>query len=155
MSLPRRLFAALGATAVLLSLTACSQTLSMKPAPHADASLCADMMTNLPASIAEQERMWTDAQSTAAWGAPSITMICGVEEPAASTLPCTSVSGIDWLVDESDPTWYTVTSFGRSPAVQVHINQEQYVDPAEVLQRIGKAMTTFPLTAECTVKTTH
>lgn len=112
-------------------------------------------MVNLPSPLAGQDRVWTDAQSTAAWGDPTtIYMTCGVEEPAVSLLPCTTVGGIDWLVDESERPWYRVTSFGRSPAIQMYINQGEYVDSSAVLQRIANTMRDFPRTAECTDKPT-
>lgn len=114
------------------------------------------MMTRLSDTLADQERVWTDAQSTAAWGSPAtILMVCGVEEPAVSDLPCTSIAGFDWLVDESDENWYRVTTFGRSPAVQLGISTTAYVDKASVLDRISKTMSDFTRTNECIEKTTH
>ncbi len=153
MRLPRVLVALTAATALVASLTACTPTITAKPGPYADDPRCAEIMVNLPSPLAGKDRVWTDAQSTAAWGEPTaIVMTCGVEEPAASTLPCTTVNGIDWLVDDSDEGYYWITSFGRSPAVQVFMDRTQYADSAEVLSRVAKTMTTFPLTGKCTAQ---
>lgn len=150
MRLPRVL-ALSAAVALAASLTACAPTITTKAGPYADDPLCAEVMVNLPSPLAGKDRVWTDAQSTAAWGQPTaIIMTCGVEAPAASTLPCTTVNGIDWLVDDSDEGYYWITSFGRSPAVQVFIDTTQYADSAEVLSRIAKTMTSFPRTGTCT-----
>ena len=150
MSLPRRLFAVAGVFALLAGISACTPTVSLEPGPQAGDPLCAELMTNLPSPLAGKDRVWTDAQSTAAWGNPTaILMTCGVTPPVVSALPCQSIAGIDWLVDESEKPWYRVTSYGRQPAIQAYINTTEYVDPSEVLQRLAKTMTNFPLTAKC------
>lgn len=114
------------------------------------------------------DRVWTDSQATVAWGSPSsIIMSCGVEEVAASTFPCETVGGIDWIIDNSDPTFYRLTTFGREPAVQVFINLEnlrdqQLTDAATsdsdanaVVTRLAKYVANFPTTGKtCTPRPT-
>ncbi len=124
---PRRLrsLAAPLATLVLAAaaLTGCSSTVSMTPAPGANDPLCAQLMAQLPSTVAGQQRRWTDAQSTGAWGNPSaILFTCGVTPPGPTTLRCISLGGVDWLVDESDSPRFRLTTFGRTPAVQLYID---------------------------------
>lgn len=156
MSFTRRsaALAVLGLSATLL--VGCSPTIALEPAPDANNPLCANVMVNLPDTIAANEastsleRVWTDAQSTAAWGDPvSIYFTCGVEVPAASALPCQSFQGFDWLIDDTDAPFFRMTVFGREPAIQVYFNSE-VVSSAEVLGRIGKAAQDLPLTGACT-----
>ena len=160
MSFPRRAaaVAVLGLSAALLA--ACSPTIALEPAPDANNPLCANVMVNLPKSLAANDpstslkRVWTDAQSTAAWGDPvSVYFSCGVDVPAASLLPCQSHQGFDWLIDDTDAPFYRMTVFGREPAIQVYFNSE-IISSVEVLSRIGKAAQDLPLTGSCTERPT-
>ncbi len=97
----------------------------MEAAKGANDPACAQVVSRLPKTISGQERRWTDAQATGAWGDPAaILLICGLEAPGPSTLPCRPFDGVDWLVDESqaDQNRYTLTTFGRQPAVQVYLD---------------------------------
>lgn len=156
MSFPRRTtaLAILGLSATLLA--GCSTTIALEPAPDANNPLCANVMVNLPDSIAANDpntslkRVWTDAQSTAAWGDPvSIYFSCGVDVPVASELVCQTHQGFDWLIDDTDAPFYRMTVFGREPAIQVYFNSE-VVSSVEVLSRVGKAAQDLPLTGKCT-----
>ncbi len=126
----------------ILALTGCTQTISMQPAPDSNNPLCADVMVRLPDSIQNVsrtdtaavgegfqpvlERVWTDAQATAAWGENGVvTLVCGVPEPGPVALPCSSSGGIDWLVDSSDPARTRMITYGREPATQVEFDRTQ------------------------------
>lgn len=126
----------------MLLLAGCTQTISMKPAPDSNNPLCADVMVRLPDSIRNVsrseaaavgegfqpvlKRVWTDAQSTAAWGKNGVvTLVCGIPEPGPVPLPCSSSGGIDWLVDASDPTRTRMITYGREPATQVEFDPTQ------------------------------
>lgn len=125
MSRPRRSLAAASALLLVAALGGCAATVSMQPADDANDPACAAVSVRLPASIAGQERRYTDAQATGAWGSPtSILLTCGVEPPGPSTLRCQSLNGVDWLVDESEAEddRYTFTTYGRDPAVQVYLD---------------------------------
>lgn len=125
--------------ALLPGLAACSTTVAMQPAKLANDPACAEIVARLPKTISGQERRWTDAQATGAWGNPaSFLMTCGLEAPAPSTLPCRSFDGVDWLVDESQAAdnRYTLTTFGRQPAVQVFLDY-QAASSADVAQALG------------------
>ncbi|MFS0794113.1 DUF3515 family protein [Microbacterium sp. 1P10AE] len=121
----RRSLALIAVLALLPGLAACSTTVSMEAAKGANDPACAQVVSRLPKTISGQERRWTDAQATGAWGDPAaILLTCGLEAPGPSTLPCRPFDGVDWLVDESqaDQNRYTLTTFGRQPAVQVYLD---------------------------------
>ena len=134
-----RSLALLAALALVPGLAACSTTVAMEPAKLANDPACASVISRLPESISGQERRWTDAQATGAWGDPaSILMTCGLEPPAPSTLPCRSFDGVDWLVDESEAAdnRFTLTTFGRSPALQVYLDFDN-ASSGDVAQALG------------------
>lgn len=126
----------------------------MQPAKDANNPACAEITSRLPKTISGLERRWTDAQSTGAWGDPSaILMTCGLETPGPSTLPCRAFDGVDWLVDESQASEnrYTLTTFGRSPAVQIYLDYSA-ASSADVAQALGPLIRSYlPATgAVCT-----
>mgnify|MGYP003747112013 FL=1 len=128
----------------------------MQPGREANDPACAEIVSRLPQTLGGQERRWTDAQATGAWGTPaSVLMTCGLEDPPPSTLPCRDFEGVDWLVDESqaDDNRYTLTTFGRSPAVQVFLDYE-VVSSADVAQALGPLVREYlPSTGrECTAR---
>ncbi|MFH8250127.1 DUF3515 family protein [Microbacterium sp. B2969] len=154
MTRSRRLRTAGTASALLLAavaLTGCSGgTVSMKAAPDANSPLCADVTVRLPQSVDGQQRRWTDAQATGAWGDPAAVLLtCGVAEPGPSTLRCITVGGIDWLVDESESPHYRLTTYGRNPAVEVYVDNE-VVSPNNVLDDVRLAVAQLPKDADCT-----
>lgn len=124
------------------ALAGCAGTVSLQPAAHAGDPLCAAVNVRLPGTVAGQDRRWTDAQATAAWGSPTaIILTCGVEEPGPSTLRCETVEGVDWLIDESrgDEDLYTFTTFGRTPAVEVFLDFE-VVGSADTLRPLSQIL---------------
>lgn len=146
MSRPRSaLLVAAGAIAALtVALTGCTSTVSLDAAPHANDPACAEVTVRLPDQLAGQSRRWTDAQATGAWGDPaSVLVTCGVEPPGPSTLPCQTVNGVDWIIDDSDAPHYRVTSFGRTPAVQVYLDNK-VVSSVDVLDALSNIVELLP-----------
>lgn len=134
------------------ALTACASTVSMKPAVGADDPACAAVITRLPDSVDGQQRRWTDAQSTGAWGSPQTTVLltCGVPEPGPSTLTCETVGGVDWLIDDSEAPNYRFTTYGRSPATEVFLDYDE-VSGRTALDALAGAVSQLPATgAVCT-----
>jgi hypothetical protein len=136
----------LAATAALTilagaALTGCSTTVNLEPAEGADDPACAQVSVRLPGSVADQPRLWTDAQATGAWGEQSsaILLRCGVTPPGPTEAKCITIGGIDWIVDESRAPKYLVTTYGRVPAVEVFIDNEA-VSPNDVLGALGAAV---------------
>ncbi len=121
-----------------LALTACSSTVSLTPPPDAANPHCADVTVRLPASLAGQDRRWTDAQSTGAWGNPSVIIVsCGVTVPGPTTLPCQEFDSVDWIVDDTEAPNYRITSFGTDPALEVYLNSD-VVASADVLTAMSR-----------------
>jgi hypothetical protein len=113
---------ALVAPAVPLLLTGCSPIVSLTPAPQATAVACAGVVVRLPDQLLTERKRETDAQATAAWGEPvRVSLRCGV----ASTPPssqCVSFDEVDWKVQSTragSKQQYVLTTYGRSPVVQV------------------------------------
>jgi len=122
----RRPAALLGAL-TLLALTGCAGTVHLEPAPNANDPLCAEVTVRLPEAVAGQDRRWTDAQATGAYGDPTAVLIaCGVPVPGpTSELQCITLEGVDWLVDDSQAPGMRMTTYGRDPAVQVFVDTEK------------------------------
>ena len=149
MSRPRlRPFLALAALA--LALSGCASTVALEPADDANNPECAEVTAYLPQAVAGQERRWTDAQATGAWGDPTaIILTCGVTPPGPSELPCQTAGGVDWLIDDSEAPNYRLTSFGRTPAVEVYLDYD-VVSSVDVLDALGPLVSKLDKTGECT-----
>lgn len=151
------------ATAALLLLgTAllggCSATVHLEPADDANNPLCADVMVGLKDanSIADLDRRWTDAQATAAWGAPggdsAIFLRCGVTVPGPTAeLQCATLEGVDWLVDDSETPYLRLTTYGRDPAIQLYIDTGVVSSNDVISSRVlVGAITTITAEHKCT-----
>ncbi|UNK69425.1 DUF3515 family protein [Microbacterium sp. H1-D42] len=140
-------------TIMLLALTGCSSTVALEPAADANNPLCAEVSVRLPDAVAGEDRRWTDAQATGAYGDPtSVIVSCGVKVPGpTSTLQCITLEGIDWLVDESQSPNMRMTTYGRDPAVQVFVDTE-VVSANEALSNSGivSGIRMIPATSACT-----
>jgi hypothetical protein len=144
---PRRPAALAALASTLLAaalLTGCAATVSLQPAPDANDPACADVTVRLPDSVDGETRRWTDAQATGAWGDPaSVILTCGVEPLGPTTMPCTPVSGVDWVIDDSDAPRYRVTTFGRVPAVEIYLDND-VVSSAQVLDTLSQIIDILP-----------
>ncbi|MFD5225303.1 DUF3515 family protein [Microbacterium sp. NPDC058342] len=145
--------ALLPGTLMLLALVGCSSTVALTPEPYANDPACADVTVRLPDAIGDQDRRWTDAQATGAYGDPtSVIIACGTEVPGpTATLQCVTLEGIDWLVDESQAPKMRMTTYGRDPAVQVFVDTE-VIGANEVLtdSALVSAVRTTPAQRACT-----
>ncbi len=150
-----RLAAAVSVLAGMLLLAGCSATVHMEPADDANNPLCAAVSVALPDGVGEegstwQERRWTDAQATAAWGADAAVLLrCGVTVPGpTSELQCVTFDGVDWLVDDSETPNLRITSYGRDPAVQLYIKTD-VISADDVLPDVASAVKKIPATSAC------
>lgn len=140
--------ALLAATAAMIS--GCAGTVALDAAPDANDPLCAEAMVTLPRAIVDQERRWTDAQSTAAWGDPaSVIFTCGVTPPGPTTLPCSELDGVDWIIDDAEAPRYRFTTYGRTPAVQVYLDYD-VIGSADVLRALAPAARKLTQDGACT-----
>lgn len=148
----RRLLAALALVFAAAGLSSCAGTVSMQPAADANDPLCATVMVGLPSNVSGEQRRWTDAQSTGAWGSPAAVLLtCGVTPPGPTTATCVTIDGVDWIVDEADAPKYRVTTYGRTPAVELYIDNET-VSSNSALQAISPLVAALPKDAECTAR---
>jgi len=137
-------------------LGGCAATVHMEPADDANNPLCAEVivsLTNLQ-SLAGEDRIWTDAQATAAWGSSgaAILLTCGLDKPApTSELQCVTLEGVDWLVDASETPKLRLTTYGREPAVQLYVDTE-VVSSNDVISTRGLvgAVSAIPADGKCT-----
>jgi len=140
----RRTTALLAAASLAIGLAACSPTVSMSPAPEfANDPACADAIVRMPSAISSYALRQTDAQSTAAWGQPTVVLFwCGVPVPVVSDLPCIEIEGISWLREEVD-AGFAFTTYGRDPAVRVVVDPEA-VGPGVALAELAKPVSFTP-----------
>ncbi|MFK4760873.1 DUF3515 family protein [Microbacterium sp. ZW T5_45] len=148
----RRPVIAAGAVALLALVSGCSTTVHLEPADAANDPACADVSVLVPDSVAGHDRVWTDAQATAAWGAPDIALRCGVAVPAPSELVCQTIGGVDWLVLAQEDERQRLVTYGRDPAVEVTIKRGLDIDFATVVDEISRSIQAglTPATAKCT-----
>ena len=147
--------AALVAGVTLLLLTGCTPIVALEPAEDAVNAQCAEVMVRLPDTVPGRDgdlaQRETNAQGTSAWGEPTTAIIrCGVPVPdPTSTLPCYSAGSIDWLLDESDTPNLVYTSYGRDPAVEVIVDQDNAAGGV-ILLELENAMSFTTKVSECT-----
>lgn len=154
---PRVLALVLTAAAVI-GLAGCSTTVSMTPAKEANDPACGAVTVRLPGTVDGQERRWTDAQATGAWadadGTTTVLLTCGLQPPGPSPLPCQTVAGVDWIIDDSQAPNYRFTTFGRVPAVEVYLDYD-VVSARSVLDALGTAVSQLPTSSStCTDRPT-
>jgi Protein of unknown function (DUF3515) len=131
-------------------VTGCSPIVALDPAPHANDPTCADVIVHLPSTLENLPRRETNAQATGAWGEPATILLrCGVTVPVASDLPCVQTDDIQWLRDDSKAPTYVFTTYGRTPAIAVVIDQKK-LSPGPTLQDLeGVVAYTKPNCHEC------
>jgi hypothetical protein len=143
---PARLVAALPLLLAATLLSACTPIVAMTPAPHANNPGCAQISVRLPDTVAGKVQRYTDAQATSAWGDPAVVLLhCGVPPIGPTTKPCTTVNGIDWVL-ENDPAASALRyiTFGRTPATEIVIQHGAGgVSDASVLADLSQAIGTI------------
>ena len=150
--MPTRHAAALAVLiAAAAALTGCAPTVSLDPAARANDPGCAEVSVRLPDTVAGKARRETDAQATGAWGDPAaVIMRCGVPPIGATTKPCVTVNGVDWVL-MTDPAAKTIVyqTFGRTPATEVIIDHVSGVSDSSVLPEFASAVSTVKQTQKC------
>lgn len=107
------------------ALTGCAGDVPMQAAEGANDPACADIIVRLPDTVAGLERRTTNAQSTGAWGNPSaVELRCGIEPSGPTTQMCVNVSGVDWIIDESNAPIYRFEAYGREPGLELYVDNE-------------------------------
>ena len=153
MSVRRLSAAAAAAILAATGLVGCTAAVSMEPGPQSNDPRCAEVSVRLPATLDGKERRQTDAQATGAWGDPAAVLLtCGVKPPGPTTIPCTTVDGVDWIVEDEGEFRFRVTTFGREPAVQLYIDTtaDTGVSSAAVLEALSGPVGLLDVTGACT-----
>ncbi|AWB95799.1 DUF3515 domain-containing protein [Agromyces badenianii] len=151
----RVLLAAAVTAASVFVLAACTQIVPVDAGPEARDSACAAVVVRLPDTLArdteaEQPKRETNAQGTGAWGTPaSVVLRCGAETPGPTTDRCVSVNGVDWVIDETDAPRYLFTTYGRTPAVEVLVDND-VVSGTTVITELADAVSVIPAEGGCT-----
>ena len=125
----RRLVPTAAVVGTLALLAGCTSAVSAEVAPHATDPVCASVVLAMPDSLGDGlPQRSTTAQATTAWGDPEhpIVLRCGVDPLAPTTEHCQTVEtpggpSIDWVTVENDDGSWTLTTYGREPAVELHI----------------------------------
>jgi hypothetical protein len=116
----------------VLVAAGCAQPVPVAAAPAAADPRCATVMLGLPERLGDMPRLTTSSQATVAWGARAdpVVLRCGVDPPGPSTDQCVTAddgrTAVDWLAvpgeeDADGSAPWTFTTYGRSPAVEVHV----------------------------------
>jgi hypothetical protein len=104
--------------------------------PEADAS-CPALLEQLPLELAGEPSRPVDSDTpyAYAWGEPPVVLVCGVERPAAlvPTSPLIQISGVNWLVDTTDPDRIVWTAVDRPVYVQVTVSADTDSAPVTAL----------------------
>lgn len=131
----------------VLVLSGCAPVVALEPAKYAASPDCAAVSVRLPQSIDDLAKRETNAQATAAWGQPSAVLLrCGLEPAVLSNDVCLETEDLDvsWLVDDSQAPTYRFTSYGRTPAVEVIIDNT-VVSGSTALGAVDRAVAQLPL----------
>lgn len=143
--------ASIGAAAALaLGLAGCAGDVPMQAAEGANDPACADVIVRLPDTVAGLERRTTNAQATGAWGDPSgVELRCGIEPSGPTTEMCVNVDGVDWIIDESNAPIYRFEAYGRSPGLEVYVDNRLASGSSTTLD-LGAVAKLLPQTRQCT-----
>ncbi|MGC0274407.1 DUF3515 family protein [Pseudactinotalea sp. Z1739] len=147
-----------GLAAGAVVLAGCTPAATVAPGPHASDPMCAEVLRATPQELGGLERRSTTSQSTRAWGDPPITLRCGVEVLGPTTEHCVTITSpdgpaVDWVMREPEDGQadvLTLTTFGRSPAVEVQVPQQWEGQGHDaILSDLAPAITLVPQTREC------
>ncbi|WP_285725138.1 DUF3515 family protein [Psychromicrobium xiongbiense] len=136
----------IGALSVTGTLAACAPAVDVAPAPASANAACAPEMIALPDSLGGFPLRETASQGTAAWGDPTAVVLrCGVASPPPTTSDCATVNGIDWVITPSkqDPHIFTLTTYGRTPATEIVLD-DRVVASSTVLPQLAGAAAKIP-----------
>jgi hypothetical protein len=83
-----------------------------------------------------------------------VLLTCGVEPPGPTTLGCQTVAGVDWIIDDSDAPRFRVTTYGRTPAVEIYLDTTadengEGVSSREVLDALSPVVGVLPVDGQC------
>lgn len=148
-----RCMAAAAACVITAGATGCAQVVPLESAEDANNPLCAAVTVRLPDTVSEFHKRQTNAQATGAWGDPTTVILrCGLKPSGPSTLPCVSVDGVDWLVDDAEAPRYRFIAYGRNPGLEVYVDSEK-LSGTDALLELSHAARQLPQERQCSAVT--
>lgn len=115
-------------TVCAAALAACgtsSRSYNVSGAPGGDSAGCSGLVSKAPQKLAGHGRTDSDQKGTAVWGDGDVILRCGNISDVPESAACTSVKGVDWVVNDkkTHDGVKTVLSYGRSPAAEVTLSE--------------------------------
>ncbi|MGW2961310.1 DUF3515 domain-containing protein [Streptomyces sp. NPDC001220] len=112
--------------AALAACGASSRSYNVSGAPGGDSAACSSLVGKAPQKLGGYERSDSDQKGTAVWGDGDVVLRCGNISDVPESASCTSVKGVDWVVNarKTHDGVKTVLSYGRSPAAEVTVSQQ-------------------------------
>ena len=145
----RTFLAAALVAAVGFTLAGCTGSVPMEPAESANDPACADVIVRLPATVAGLGKRATNAQATGAWGDPvGVELRCGIEPSGPTTDDCVNVNGVDWIIDRTNAPLYRFEAYGRSPGLEVYVNNE-IASGTSTVTDLAAVAKVLPQTRQC------
>lgn len=148
---PWRIAIALAAVAVISSGFLFVNSRTIDSAPHAKDPKCSKAVDRSPEKVASESRDWVLGEGVASWGDGSTVLRCGVDELEPTVNLCLTVDGVDWVLDEKklrETGVSTLTTYGRSPAVQVTYSGGRE-EVGGVLVDLKKSVAAIPQKRKC------
>lgn len=144
--------AALVTLAVVVAVSGCASDAAVEaPSPTASSIVdgCLAVMAALPASVDGLSRTAGGGTFWRQWGAPAVTLRCGVAKPAAlgPTSRCDVVNGVGWFSVEGKRAW-TFTTIGRAGYLEVTVPHD-HAPEADVLVDLSAAVQKLPEVSPC------
>ncbi|MET7485085.1 DUF3515 family protein [Streptomyces sp. NPDC005538] len=122
------------------ALAACgsSRSYNVSGAPGGDSAACSGLVGKAPKKLGGYQRNDSDQKGTAVWGDGDVVLRCGNISDVPESASCTSVDGVDWVVNakKTHNGVKTVLSYGRSPAAEVTVS-ERIKDQDAVIGKVS------------------
>ncbi|MBC9731018.1 DUF3515 family protein [Streptomyces sp. TRM68367] len=150
-----RRLAQIGVIAVCAAaLAACgtsSRSYNVSGAPGGASAACSSLVTKAPQKLGGHERNDSDQKGTAVWGDGDVILRCGNISDVPESASCTSVKGVDWVVNakKTHDGVKTVLSYGRSPAAEVTMS-ERIKDKDAVVSELSGIVSGLAKQKACT-----
>ncbi|MFD0026042.1 DUF3515 domain-containing protein [Streptomyces sp. NPDC058382] len=154
-TIPVRRLAQAGVITVcaVTALAACgssSRSYNVSGAPGGDSATCTRLVDKAPQKAGGHGREDSDPKGTAVWGDGDVILRCGNISDVPESAPCTSVKGVDWVVNEkkSRDGMKTVLSYGRAPAAEIAVS-ERVKDKDTVIRELSTAVSALTKQKAC------
>ncbi|WUL62542.1 DUF3515 domain-containing protein [Streptomyces sp. NBC_00344] len=156
MSSGRRLAKAGVIAVCAAALAACgtsSRSYNVSGAPGGATAGCSSLVSKAPQKLGGHERNDSGQEGTAVWGDGDVVLRCGNISDVPESAPCTSVKGVDWVVNakKTHDGVKTVLSYGRSPAAEVTVS-ERVKDKDAVIGEMSGIVAGLAKQKECAVR---